>query len=38
MVGRETGLNKQDLHDEKLVQRVMTHMKKIEGESVLYHI
>ena len=38
MVGRETGLNKQALHDEKLVQRVMKHIKEIEGESVLYHI
>lgn len=38
MVGRETGLNKQALHDEKLVQRVMKHVKEIEGESVLYHI
>lgn len=38
MVGRETGLNKQALHDEKLVQRVMKHVKEIEGESVLYYI
>ncbi len=38
MVGRETGLNKQALHDEKLVQRVMKHVKKIEGETVLYNI
>jgi len=38
MVGRETGLNKQALHDDKLVQRVMKHVKEIEGESVLYYI
>lgn len=38
MVGRETGLNKQALHDEKLVQRVLKEVKKVEGESVLYYI
>lgn len=38
MIGRETGLNKQALHDEKLIQRVMKHVKEVEGESVLYYI
>ncbi len=38
MVGRETGLNKQALHDEKKVQRIMKQVEEIEGEGHTYTI
>jgi ATP-dependent Clp protease ATP-binding subunit ClpA len=38
MVGRETGLNKQALHDEKKVQRIMKEVEQIEGTGYIYHI
>ena len=38
MVGRETGLNKQALHDEKKVQRIIKQVQQIEGEGHTYHI
>ena len=38
MIGRETGLNKQALHDPKLVSRVQKHVNEIEGEMGIYHI
>lgn len=38
MVGRETGLNKTALHDEKKLQRVMKQVSEIEGEGLIYHI
>ena len=38
MVGRETGLNKQALHDEKKIQRIMKKVKEIEGEGHIYHV
>lgn len=38
MVGRETGLNKQALHDQKKIQRIMKQVKDIEGEGAMYYI
>ena len=38
MIGRETGLNKQALHDDKKVQRVMKQVEEIEGEGYIYNI
>lgn len=38
MVGRETGLNKQALHDEKKIQRIMKQVQEIEGEGHTYTI
>jgi ATP-dependent Clp protease ATP-binding subunit ClpA len=38
MVGRETGLNKQALHDEKKIQRIMKHVEEIEGLGLIYNI
>ncbi|MCD8494073.1 MAG: AAA family ATPase [Alphaproteobacteria bacterium] len=38
MVGRETGLNKQALHDPRLVSRVQRHINELEGEMGIYHI
>ncbi len=38
MTGRETGLNKQALHDEKLVARIMKHVEEIEGAGLIYSI
>ncbi len=38
MVGRETGLNKQALHDEKKIQRIMKQVMEIEEEGNIYHI
>jgi ATP-dependent Clp protease ATP-binding subunit ClpA len=38
MVGRETGLNKQALHDEKKLQRVIKHVETIEGLGMIYTI
>ena len=38
MTGRETGLNKQALHDEKLVQRIMKHVEEIESTGLVYSI
>ena len=38
MVGRETGLNKQALHDEKKIQRIMKQVAEIEGEGHSYAI
>lgn len=38
MVGRETGLNKQALHDPRLVARVQKHVNELEGEMGLYYI
>lgn len=38
MVGRETGLNKQALHDPRLVARVQKHVNQLEGEMGLYYI
>lgn len=38
MVGRETGLNKQALHDEKKMQRIMKKVTEIEGEGSIFHI
>ncbi|MCB9982984.1 MAG: ATP-dependent Clp protease ATP-binding subunit [Rhodospirillales bacterium] len=38
MVGRETGLNKQALHDDKKIQRIMKHVQEIEGEGHMYYI
>jgi len=38
MVGRETGLNKQALHDEKKIQRIMKQVQEIEGEGHTYII
>ena len=38
MVGRETGLNKQALHDEKKVQRIIKDVAKLENESHTYII
>jgi ATP-dependent Clp protease ATP-binding subunit ClpA len=38
MIGRETGLNKQALHDPRLVSRVQRHINELEGEMGIYHI
>lgn len=38
MIGRETGLNKKALHDEKKIQRIMKEVQDIEGEGYIYHI
>lgn len=38
MVGRETGLNKQALHDEKKYQRVIKQVMQVEGEEDIYYI
>lgn len=38
MVGRETGLNKQALHDEKKFQRIVKHVMQVEGEEDIYYI
>lgn len=38
MVGRETGLNKQALHDEKKIQRIMKQVQELEGEGYTYFI
>jgi len=38
MIGRETGLNKQALHDEKKIQRIMKQVREIEGEGYTYYI
>lgn len=38
MVGRETGLNKQALHDEKKYQRIIRHVMQVEGEEDIYYI
>ena len=38
MVGRETGLNKQALHDEKKVQKVLKRVEELESGANIYHI
>jgi ATP-dependent Clp protease ATP-binding subunit ClpA len=38
MVGRETGLNKQALHDEKKFQRIIKQVMQVEGEEDIYYI
>ncbi|MCB1651197.1 MAG: ATP-dependent Clp protease ATP-binding subunit [Alphaproteobacteria bacterium] len=38
MIGRETGLNKQALHDEKKIQRIIKQVREIEGEGYMYFI
>lgn len=38
MVGRETGINKNALHDDKKLQRVMKQVLDLEGERHMYHI
>ena len=38
MVGRETGLNKQALHDEKKLQRIIKQVEQIEGDADIYYI
>lgn len=38
MIGRETGLNKQALHDPKKVQRVMKQVEEVEGDANIYYI
>lgn len=38
MVGRETGLNKQALHDEKKYHRIIKQVMQIEGEEDIYYI
>jgi ATP-dependent Clp protease ATP-binding subunit ClpA len=38
MVGRETGLNKQALHDDKKMQRIMKHVEELEGLGASYSI
>jgi ATP-dependent Clp protease ATP-binding subunit ClpA len=38
MVGRETGLNKQALHDEKKLQRIIKSVAEIEGEREMFYI
>lgn len=38
MVGRETGLNKRALHDEKKYQRIIKQTMEIEGEMGIYYI
>ncbi|MBX2834401.1 MAG: AAA family ATPase [Micavibrio sp.] len=38
MVGRETGLNKQALHDEKKLQRIIKQVQELEGEGYTFSI
>lgn len=38
MVGRETGLNKNALHDEKKLQRVMKQVQELEGDGAMFYI
>lgn len=38
MVGRETGLNKQALHDEKKVQRIIKEVTELEGLGYVYFV
>ena len=38
MVGRETGLNKQALHDEKKVRRVIEEVTELEGLGYIYSV
>ena len=38
MVGRETGLNKNALHDEKKLQRVLKQVLDLEGDGRMYYI
>ncbi|GJL85643.1 MAG: hypothetical protein DHS20C02_14180 [Micavibrio sp.] len=38
MVGRETGLNKQALHDEKKLQRVIQEVAEMEGNAIITDI
>jgi len=38
MIGRETGLNKRALHDERKIQRIMKQVEEIEGEKISYDI
>ncbi len=38
MTGRETGLNKQALHDEKLVARIHKHVEEVEAQGHTYFI
>ncbi len=38
MVGRETGLNKQALHDEKKYQRVIKQVEELESDVIIYNI
>jgi ATP-dependent Clp protease ATP-binding subunit ClpA len=38
MVGRETGLNKQALHDEKKIERIIAEVIEIEGQGYTYFI
>lgn len=38
MVGRETGLNKNALHDEKKIARIIKQVQDIEGDAVSYDI
>ncbi len=38
MVGRETGLNKKALHDDKLIRRIAQEVEELEGEIATYDI
>jgi ATP-dependent Clp protease ATP-binding subunit ClpA len=38
MVGRETGLNKQALHDEQKLQRIIKEVADIETSAIVYHV
>lgn len=38
MVGRETGLNKQALHDDRKVQNVIKQVTELEGEKSMFYI
>jgi hypothetical protein len=38
MVGRETGLNKQALHDENKLQRVIKEVAEIETDAIVYYV
>lgn len=38
MVGRETGLNKQALHDPRKVDKVMKQVEELENDANIYHI
>ncbi len=38
MVGRETGLNKQALHDEKKLQRIIQQVAEMEETAIVYHV
>ena len=38
MVGRETGLNKQALHDEKKLQRIIQQVAEMEETAIIYHV